>query len=165
MHLSRFLLLLFLLAAIPSLAFAESDIQGWGKAKWGMLYSEVKKLYELNPWESGGTPVSKMKKKIKIMGRDFAIAFYFDERSASGKLYKIALAHFDTSRTDSSWLQSIRNILVEKYGNPTLFDIKDKMRVSLWKKSTGQLRLTTLSGETVMCAIEYFSAITESEKL
>lgn len=161
----RYLLLICLASAIPSSLTAESDISGWGKAKWGMAYSEVKKLYDLNPWEPGDTPISKMKKKVKIMGRDFAVAFYFDERSTSGRLYKVALAHFDSAKMDTSWLKSIKNILVEKYGNPALFDIKDEMRISTWTQSTGQVRLTTLSGTTVMCAIEYFSVLTESEKL
>jgi hypothetical protein len=144
---------------------AESDITGWGKVKWGMTHSEVKKLYKLKDWESGTPPVSKMKKKINIWGHDFAVAFYFDERSVNGKLYKVALAHFDASRMDASWLNSIKNILVGKYGDPSSFDVKNNMKVSMWKKPTGQLKLTTLSGKTVMCAIEYFSALTESEKL
>ena len=99
------------------------------------------------------------------MGHDFAVAFYFDERSANGKLYKVALAHFDTTKMDSAWLNSIKNVLVEKYGNPTLFEVKDKMKISMWTKSAGQLKLTTLTGKTVMCAIEYISVRTESEKL
>jgi len=147
------------------LVFAESDIPGWGKAKWGMPHSEVTKFYKLNNWEAGDTPISKLKKKIKIMGHDFAVAFYFDERSADGKLYKVALAHFDTTKMDSAWLKSIKNLLVEKYGNPTLFDVKDKMKISMWTKSAGLLKLTTLTGKTVMCAIEYISVRTESEKL
>ena len=158
-------MILFLITAIPSMVSAESDITGWGKAKWGMSYSEVKKLYELNDWESGDPPISKMKKKITIWGHDFAVAFYFDERSANGALYKVALAHFDTSKMDASWLNSIKNILVEKYGDPSSFNVRDDMKVSMWIKSAGQLKLTTLAGQTVMCAIEYFSALTESEKL
>ena len=114
MYSSRYLFLICLITAVPSLVFAESDIPGWGKAKWGMTYSEVIKLYELNHWESGDTPISKMKKRIKIMNHDFAVAFYFDERSAGGKLYKVALAHFDTSKMDASWLNSLKNILVRK---------------------------------------------------
>ena len=161
----RYLVLICLIAALPPLVFAESDIPGWGKAKWGMSHSEVKKLYELNNWEAGDTAISKLKKKIKIMGHDFAVAFYFDERSANGKLYKVALARFDTTKRDSAWLNSIKNILVEKYGNPTLFDVKDRMKISMWIKSAGQLKLTTLTGKTVMCAIEYISVRTEKEKL
>jgi hypothetical protein len=145
--------------------FAESDILGWGKAKWGMPFSEVTKLYGLNNWEAGDTPISKMKKKVKIMGHDFGVAFYFDERSADGKLYKVVLAHFDTTKVDGARLNSIKNILVEKYGNPGSFDVKDKMKISRWTKSAGQLQLTTLTGKTVMCAIEYLSVGTESEKL
>jgi hypothetical protein len=165
MHPGRYLFLICLIAALPPLVFAESDIPGWGKAKWGMPHSEVTKLYELNNWEAGDTPICKLKKRIKIMGHDFAVAFYFDERSAEGKLYKVALAHFDMTKRDSAWLNSIKNILVEKYGNPTLFDVQDKMKISRWTKSAGQLKLTTLTGKTVMCAIEYISVRTESEKL
>lgn len=161
----RYLLFISLVAMIPSVVFAESDIPGWGNARWGMAYAKVKKLYQLGSWESGDTPISKMKKRIKIMGHDFAVAFYFDERSARGKLYKVALAHFDTSKIEPTWLNSIKNILVEKYGNPTRFDVNGNMKVSLWTKTAGQLKLTTLTGKTVMCAIEYFSTMTEKEKL
>jgi pterin-4a-carbinolamine dehydratase len=165
MHPRRYLFLICLIAALPPLVFAESDIPGWDKVKWGMPHSEVTKLYELNNWEAGDTPISKLKKRIKIMGHDFGVAFYFDERSANGKLYKVALAHFGTTKTDSAWLYSIKNILVEKYGNPTLFDVKDKIKISMWTKSAGQLKLTTLTDKTVMCAIEYISVRTESVKL
>ena len=99
------------------------------------------------------------------MGHDFGVAFYFDERSADGKLYKVALAHFATTRGNVPRLIPIKNILVEKYGNPSSFDVKDKMKISRWTKSAGQLKLTTLTGNTVMCAIEYLSVGTESEKL
>jgi hypothetical protein len=165
MHPKRYLFLICLIAALPPLVLAESDIPGWGKTNWGMLHSEVKKLYELNNWEAGDTPICKLKKKIKIMGHDFAVAFYFDERSANGGLYKVTLARFDSTKRDSTWLNSIKNILVEKYGNPTLFDVKDKMKISMWIKSAGQLKLTTLTGNSVMCAIEYISVRTEKEKL
>jgi hypothetical protein len=154
-----------LIAALPPLVLAESDIPGWGQTKWGMPHSEVTKLYELNNWEAGDTPICKLKKRIKIMGHDFAVAFYFDERSANGKLYKVTIARFDTTKRDSAWLNTIKNILVEKYGNPTLFDVKDRMKISMWIKSAGQLKLTTLTGKTVMCAIEYISVRTEKEKL
>ena len=165
MHPKRYLFLIYLIAALPPLVLAESDLPGWGKTKWGMLHSEVTKLYELNNWEAGDTPISKLKKRIKIMGHDFAVAFYFDERSANGKLYKVTIARFDTTKRDSAWLNTIKNILVEKYGNPTLFDVKDRMKISMWIKSAGQLKLTTLTGRTVMCAIEYISVRTEKEKL
>ncbi len=165
MHLKKYWILICLLAALPPLAFAESDISGWGQAKWGMSHSEVTKLYDRNNWEAGDTPISKLKKKIKIMGHDFAVAFYFDERSANGKLYKVALAHFETRKMDTAWLSSVKNILVEKYGNPTWFEVKDGLKISRWEKSTGQLKLTTLAERTVMCAIEYISVRTARQKL
>ena len=99
------------------------------------------------------------------MGHDFAVAFYFVERSANGKLYKVVLAHFDSKKMDSAWLNSIKNIMVEKYGNPAFFDVKDNMKISMWTKTAGLLKLTTLTGKTVMCAIEYISVGTESKKL
>ena len=89
MHPGRYLFLVFLLFVQAPLVFAESDIPGWGKVKWGMTYAEVNKIYELNQWEPGKIPTSKMKKKVKIMGHDFAVAFYFDERSNNGILYKV----------------------------------------------------------------------------
>ena len=99
------------------------------------------------------------------MGHDFGVAFYFDEHSADGKLYKVVLAHFNTTNGDAAQLVSIKNILVEKYGNPNSFVVEGEMKVSRWSKSAGQLKLTTLAGTTVMCAIEYLSVGPESEKL
>jgi hypothetical protein len=165
MHLRRIYFLVFLLTGLPSLAAAESDIPGWGDVKWGMTYSQVKKIYELNQWEPGDPPVCKMKKKVRILGRDFAVAFYFDERSNRGTLYKVVLVHFDDDKTDDSWLSSVKDILVEKYGNPISFDIKGNMKTSRWTKPEGRLKLTTLNGKTLMCAIEYFAFRRESEKL
>ena len=75
MCLKKYLLLICLLAVLPSLGLAESEIAGWGKTKWGMTQAEVKKIYELNPWEPGSIPICKMKQKIKIMGHDFAAEF------------------------------------------------------------------------------------------
>ncbi len=165
MCLKKYLLLICLLAVLPSLGLAESEIAGWGKTKWGMTQAEVKKIYELNPWEPGSIPISKMKQKIKIMGHDFAVAFYFDQRSADGKLYRVVLAHFNSDVTDVLWLSSIKDILVEKYGNPDSFDIHGKMKTSRWMQSENQLKLTTLTGKTVMCAIEYISLHSEGKKL
>ena len=93
------------------------------------------------------------------------MAFYFDQRSADGKLYRVVLAHFNSDVTDVLWLSSIKDILVEKYGNPDSFDIHGKMKTSRWMQSENQLKLTTLTGKTVMCAIEYISLHSESKKL
>jgi len=150
---------------LPAPVSAESTIPGWGEAKWGMTHSAVKKHFDLNPWEPGNTPTCKSKKKIRIWGRDFAVAFYFDARSANGKLFKVALVHFNNDRGDTTWLTSIKDMLVEKYGNPGSFDVKEKMKISHWKKFDGQLKLTTLTGRTVMCALEYMAVSTEGKKL
>lgn len=165
MHMVRNILLTSLLALLPSLVWAESEISGWGEAKWGMTQAQVKKLYELNTWESDKVPTCKMKQKIKIMGRDFAVAFYFDQRSAEGKLYRVVLAHFNKDVTDVLWLKSVKEMLVEKYGNPNTFEIHGNMKTSRWIKSENRLKLTTVTGRTVMCAIEYTSLGPESKKL
>ncbi len=165
MHLVRFLMLICILIVLPAQASAESTIPGWGEAKWGMTHSAVKKHIELNPWEPGNTPTCKTKKKIRIWGRDFAVAFYFDERSANGKLFKVTLVHFNNDKGDTTWLISIKDMLVEKYGTPESFDIREKMKISHWKKSDGQLKLTTLTGPTIMCAREYMAVSTEGKKL
>ncbi len=165
MHPARYLFLASLLTVLPALGLAEAEITGWGKARWGMSHAEINKIYELDAWEPGASPTCKMKKKIKIMGRDFAVAFYFDQRSADGKLYRVVLAHFNSDVTDVPWLKSIKDMLVEKYGNPDSFDVQGKMKVSRWIKAENRLKLTTVTGQTVMCAIEYMSMGSESEKL
>ena len=165
MHPKRYLFLVILIVLLPCLALAESEITGWGKAKWGMSHAEVNKIYELNSWEPGTSPTCKMKQKIKIMGRDFAVAFYFDQRSTNGKLYRVVLAHFNNDVSDVLWLKSVKEMLVGKYGNPDTFDINGKMKASRWIQPDNRLKLTTLTGKTVMCAIEYISMGSESKKL
>jgi len=159
------LMLICVLFVLTARVSAESTIPGWGKAKWGMTHAAVKKIFDLNPWEPGKTPTCKSQKKIRIWGRDFAVAFYFDERSAGGKLFKIALVHFNNDKGDTTWLNSIKDSLVKKYGTPELFEVKEKMKISRWEKSDGQLKLMTLTGRTVMCALEYMAVSTEGKKL
>jgi hypothetical protein len=159
------LLLIFVCMLSPAAITAEYSIPGWGKAEWGMTHSELKKHYDLNPWEPGSTPTCKSKKKIRIWGHDFAMAFYFDDRSANGKLYKITLVHFDHEKGDTTWLHSIKDMLVEKYGTPESFEAKEKEKIALWFKSDGRLKLTTLTGRTIMCAMEYMSVSLEGNKL
>ena len=161
----RFLFALYIFAAPPALAWTDTNIPGWGKAQWGMTHSEIKKHYALNPWEPGDIPTCKLKNRIRIWGHDFGVAFYFDERSDKGKLYKVVLVHFDDNLTDTAWLNSIKDLLVQKYGNPESFEIKDTMKISQWTKSDGQMKLTTLSEKSVMCAIEYISVRVADEKL
>jgi len=165
MHPKRYLFLVILITLLPCLALAESEITGWGEAKWGMTHDDIKKIYDLQPWEPDKIPTCKMKQKIKIMGRDFGVAFNFDRRSADGKLYRVVLAHFNRDITDVLWLKSVKEMLVEKYGNPDIFEIHGKLKVSRWKKAENRLKLTTLTGTTVMCAIEYISLGPESKKL
>jgi len=56
-------------------------------------------------------------------------------------------------------------MLVEKYGTPESFSVREKMKTSHWKNSDGQLKLTTVTGRTVMCALEYMAMNTEGKKL
>lgn len=162
---AQFLIIVSILSLMPLQALAESEIAGWGKAKWGMTHSAVKKYFEINPWEPGNIPTCKSKKKIRIWGRDFTVAFYFDERSDAGKLFKVVLVHFDKDLRDSAWLNSIKDMLVEKYGTPDSFSVREKMKISQWKNTAGQLKLTTMTGRTVMCALEYMAVDTEGKKL
>jgi hypothetical protein len=157
--------LIFVLLLSPTPITAEYSIPGWGKAVWGMTQAELKKHYELNPWDPGSTPICKSKKKIRIWGHDFAMAFYFDERSANGKLYKISLVHFDHEKGDTAWLHSIKDMLVEKYGTPESFEVREKIKITVWLRSDGLLKLTTLTEQSTMCAMEYISVSLEGNKL
>ena len=162
---NRFLFFAILFVLLPGISFAEPEISGWGKAKWGMSHAEIKKIYDLNSWEPDKVPACKMKQKIKIMGRDFGVSFYFDRRSDEGKLYRIVLAHFNNDISDVIWMKSVKEMLVEKYGNPDTFEIHGKLKTSKWQHAQNRLKLTTLTGTTVMCAIEYLSLGPEAEKL
>ena len=165
MHGTRVLFLLFFFAALPASALTGSDITGWGKAQWGMTHSQISKHFALYPWEPGEIPTCKLKNRIRIWNQEYGVAFYFDRRSAKGKLYKVVLVHFDDHVTDTDWLNQIKDLLVEKYGNPESFVIHDNVKISRWMKAEGQMELMTKTGKTVMCVIEYISRQMADEKL
>ncbi len=165
MNFIRYLSMIGLFIVIPLSMPAESDIAGWGKAQWGMSHAALKKHYDLTAWEPGNIPSCKSKRKIRILGRDFAVAFYFDERSSRGKLFKVVLVHLNTVEKDGSWISSIKDLLVDKYGYPISFEVKENMKISRWMKSAGRLKLTTVTGQTVMCAMEYMSVSLAGKKL
>jgi hypothetical protein len=54
---------------------------------------------------------------------------------------------------------------VEKYGNPESFVVQDKVKISRWMKSDGQMELMTKTEKNVMCAIEYISRRMADDKL
>ena len=166
-HMYRKLLCLSILLStlLPASISGETGIPGWGEARWGMSHSAINKHFDLGPWEPGSTPTCKSKKKIRIWGQDFAIAFYFDERSPGGKLFKVVLAHFNPPGKDTAWLNAIKDMLVEKYGTPESFEVKGKMKITEWTKTDGRLKLTTVTGRTVMCAMEYMAVSMEGKKL
>jgi hypothetical protein len=99
----------------------------------------------------------------KIWGRSGKTQF--DTRSASGKLYKVTLVHFNHEKKDADWMHAIKDMLVQKYGNPVTFEAQESMKTSFWKQPDGQLKFTTLTGQTVMCAMEYMAVSTEKTKL
>ncbi len=165
MGIARIPALICAILVLASGTAADTGIPGWGKATWGMTHSAVKKHYQLKTWEPGRTPTCKSKQKVRIWGRDFSVAFYFDARSASGKLYKVTLVHFNHKKKDADWMHAIKDMLVQKYGNPDTFETQETMKTSFWKQSDGQLKFTTLTGQTVMCAMEYMAVSTEKTKL
>ena len=166
MHTRIHLLCAIILALVFShAAGAEDDISGWGKTKWGMTHAEVNKLYTLDNWEPGDSTMCRMKDKITIQGHTFVVAFYFDQRSQKGKLFKVVLVHFNGNRSKKAWLNEISKMLIEKYGGPTSFEIVENMKISRWVRPEGELKLSTVASEKIMCAIEYLAIRTESQKL
>lgn len=159
------LCIIFILVVFCQNAVAESDIAGWGKTKWGMTQAEVSKLYSLDDWEYGDSTMCRMKDKVTIQGHPFVVAFYFDQRSQKGKLFKVVLVHFNRNRSKRAWLNEIGKMLIEKYGGPKSFEIIENMKVSRWVKPDGQIKLSTVASEKIMCAIEYIAVKTEGQKL
>lgn len=160
-----YLLCIISLVVFSHTAGAEIDIAGWGKTKWGMTHAEVNKLYTLDAWEHGDSTMCRMKDKITIQGHAFVVAFYFDQRSPKGKLFKVVLVHFNRNRSKKAWLNEISKMLMEKYGGPTSFEITENMKISRWLKPEGHIKLSTLAAEKIMCAIEYVAVRTEGQKL
>ena len=162
---THLLCVIILTLAFSHAAGAESDISGWGKSKWGMTHTEVNKLYALEGWEPGDSTMCRMKDKITIPGHAFVVACYFDQRSKKGQLFKVVLVHFNRNRSKKAWLNEISKMLMEKYGGPTSFEIVENMKICRWVKPEGQLKLSTLASEKIMCALEYLAVRTEGQKL
>ena len=159
------LIVIIFLVGFASNTVAENEITGWGKTKWGMTHAQVNKLYPLDQWEHGESTMCRMKDKVTINGHPFVVAFYFDQRSQKGRLYKVVLVHFNRNRAKKAWLNDIGKMLMEKYGGPNSFEIIENMKISKWQKPEGQIKLSTVASEKIMCAIEYVAIRAEGQKL
>ena len=115
---------------------AKTDIFGWGKVKWGMTYSQVAALYDLEDWGKDKPPRCYMKEGVIFHGHDFKLSFQFDERSSSGRLVKVALVDMPLM---SSTAKSISKFFVEKYGKPDSTDREFGHTDLYWFKPTGHL--------------------------
>ena len=158
--------IIFCLPFISTSLFAETDILGWGKAKWGMTLSQIAKLYDIKGLGVRGEHYAcELKEKIKIQGHDFIVIFWFDEPSPSGKLYQVALVAQEKI-SDSNMFRSVLGLLIEKYGKPDSYQLKSFSKTSLWLKTSGQLEFkTSIPEDTVYCAIEYTAVGSDADKL
>jgi hypothetical protein len=149
--------------------FAENDILGWGKAKWGMTHSQIAKIYDLEDWlKDAETPTCHKKEFVDIQGYLFSVTFRFDKRSPSGKLIEVDLCGYEKRREEFG---SVLGLLVGKYGNPNTFKV-DSLgdRTCLWLRPSGQIKFETSSftwpdKTTTTCFIYYIAVISDSDKL
>jgi hypothetical protein len=98
------------------------------------------------------------------------VGFWFDKRSPSGKLVKVALASETNEAMDSSVYESVLRLLVEKYGKPNSKVAPIGSLIKEWSKTSGQLEFKMNSTGSygnmkVICNITYLSAKLEKDKL
>lgn len=165
------LCIIFCLPLIATSLFAETDILGWGKAKWGMTQSQLKKLYEIEKCtEFEGTLMCALIEKLNIQGHNFKLVFTFDENSPSGKLIKISMSSTATT-LDENAFGSVLGLLVRKYGQPDSKKSYSIAKTSLWLKTSGQLEFQTMfdraspNSAFVLCIIDYIAVVSDANRL
>ena len=164
-----FILFFFLVIffVVSDLSFAETDILGWGKTKWGMTHSQVAKLYNLDKWEKDKPNRCFLKKKVAIQGHKFNVVFFFDKRSSSGKLSMVALVSINKNAKNNKIFDSVFGLYVGKYGKPdSSKTIGTSTKVNLWFRPSGQIEYGLFAnGPFVMCSIDYVAVKSESDKI
>ena len=72
----KYLYSIFLLATLAPMVSAESDINGWRNAKWGLTHTEVKKIYDIfaTMHQIKKKPTEKLFIRFHIFG--FFLLFY-----------------------------------------------------------------------------------------
>jgi hypothetical protein len=164
------LFIVFCLLHVTTPLHAEEDIVGFGKTNWGMKQSTIAKLNDIDDWEDGAPPRCFLKDQFIIQGHEFLVGFWFDKRSPSGKLVKVALASETNEAMDSSVYESVLRLLVEKYGKPNSKVAPIGSLIKEWSKTSGQLEFKMNSTGSygnmkVICNITYLSAKLEKDKL
>ena len=134
--------------------WAETDITGWGKVRWGMTHSQITKMYKLEKWINNvwDLPSCIAKERIGIHGQEFALIFMFDKESTSATVRAISL-HGSieeeelSSETIDAYYANVYASLIEKYGKPsTVIRGKDSQlagelrhKKAIWIKKSGKL--------------------------
>jgi hypothetical protein len=170
------LIALFLLSTASN-ALSETDILGWGEAKWGMTYSQVSKLYDLGDWDFPNIRnwhQCHAKRSVNIQGLDFKLSFLFDEKTPNGKLYGVLLINIERNPKNDEIYDGIASLLASKYGKPESVIVDDTslsefsaVRTSLWLRKSGQTELKIIihpdHGST--CKITYVSVGSDIDKI
>ncbi len=142
----------------------ESKMNGWGKVKWGMTETEVKKAEPNIEISDKGKSKDDDKdyyfpltlKNVKIAGKDFAAQFRFAKNSK--KLEAVALN--PSGKTDSELFDSVSNLLISKYGKPTKMENNRQMgtQTQTWIIGKTKIVLLNLSGMTTNVLYEALSS-------
>jgi hypothetical protein len=168
--------IIFCLPFFATSLFAETDILGWGKTKWGMTQSEVAKIYDLGDCKDVSQasrilvekynirPEYQLKDTIKIEHNEFEVTFFFDNCSPSGKLSGVTLLAVSAEPP----FDGILNILIGKYGTPESTNVRSTFRTieRWWFRPSGKLFFShSLKGENGQCGLYYNTTSPDSDKL
>jgi hypothetical protein len=150
------------LSFIATYLFAETDILGWGKARWGMTKSQIEKLYDIDYFQND-PPRCFKKEAIVIKGHSFNVGFFFDDFSPSGKLNEIML---QVAEEGKKTYDSVFRLLVGKYGNPDSAEVAYLGVHRFWLRHSGQIEFYVhIVGDMSACCIKYTATTSDSEKL
>ena len=146
---------------ICSNAYAESDVSGWGKTKWGMTHSEVSKIYPLLDWDKSMNNTCLAKDGLNLQGHNFRLHFQFDKENPAGKLIKVVIG---SKEVPDKVAESIIGLIVGKYGEINNRQYEFGFETMHWFRKSGQIEVTRLR-ELGGFSVSYISTNSVNEKI
>jgi hypothetical protein len=129
---------------------ADEPVAGWNLVRWGMTTAEIQAVYpntkKIKPVmvDIGGHTYYgdvALSESIRVGGNDFEVRFLMDD---SKRLAAVQLTRdFKKSEvgTGDFAFDAVKELLVQKYGKPSVETQKTDFRISVWQGARAQIRL------------------------
>lgn len=130
-----------LLVMFSNYAYGLDDVAGWKNTKWGMTYKEALELFP----EAAERYTKDGAKYLAI--KDISVSDIFMDGTIdfdkNNKIHRVVLSLPITTNNESSHLK-LKQLLTEKYGQPTFNDTKYMSRGSYNSKTVWKFATTTI---------------------